>query len=108
MNRVLGPEMAAEGWRCAGGECLYWTHEETRRSVTICARSFGACDHLRAMPAAHRDPNTEGYVLGTYRADDKGFATEELYVWCESYAWVVSTARDLRRQILEEYDLAQN
>jgi hypothetical protein len=101
-DRVLGPELVAEGWR-AIGDWIIWLHIPSHRSVSVEDYLWEQCTRVPALPEAPADPKTEGWVVSCRVHDELGNPIQGTCFWMESWASALRQARLLRASILAEH-----
>jgi hypothetical protein len=105
-DRILGPDMVAEGWIVVGGDWIMWLHPPSKRCVVIegpMPRKTQGVDSM-AIPAVHgepSDPATEGYLVICSRNDQHGNPIAGDSFWVESYGEAVRRGRAIRQSILD-------
>jgi hypothetical protein len=100
-NRVLGPEMQAEGWIVIGGESLYWIHPPSNRCINLHDAPRDQCQ-VPCWGPEPADPNQKGYFVACRVHDELGNPLYGDAFWVESYAVAIKVARKLRAAILAE------
>ena len=102
-DRVLGPEMMAEGWYVIGGDWIMWAHPPSHKTVSL----DGPIERQRSfeLPAYHgepSDPATLGYVVLCTMHDELGNPIRSDGYWVASYSEALRGARRTRKNVLGE------
>jgi hypothetical protein len=101
-DRILGPDLVAEGWR-AIADNIFWLHIPSSRSVAVDSWRWDQCRRIQAWPEPPTDPKADGWVVSCREHDELGNPTRGTCFWIASWAEALRRGRLLRASILAEY-----
>lgn len=105
-DRVLGPEMIAEGWKGIG-DWIWWLHVPSSRGVSLTGPDKFGEGEAPGVPDRPADPETLGYFISCHHVDELGNPSGGETFWVESYADAIRHVRRLRLEILAQAPKAQ-